>query len=235
VLDSANGLVGTSKSFEAIHSQVIREGLAKGLVEGVGKGVPEGLVEGLLEGLVEGVPKPLAKGLPQPLRNRVAKGFVKALALAWARARVTTDNGQRTTDNGQRTTDNGLFCASDEAQSQPPPPPKKPRKPRRTDALWDALVDAGLPKPTTSSAEANWSKVTNDLLTIGATPEQVRERVAEYRRRWPAMELTVNAIHKHWDALAIPAAPAHPPSAFTGRVLTDRGGPSIGYVPEEVT
>jgi len=35
----------------------------------------------------------------------------------------------------------------------------------------------------------------------GATMQEIDRRCANYRGRWPQMELTVNALAKHWDAM----------------------------------
>ncbi len=66
VLDNHNSIVGMSNAFGAIHSQVIRDALVKGVLDGVGKGVLD--------------------ALPKGVRDRLSKPFTHALALTCAQA-----------------------------------------------------------------------------------------------------------------------------------------------------
>lgn len=43
-----------------------------------------------------------------------------------------------------------------------------------------------------------WGVACSQLKEMLATPEQVAERADVYRKRWPTMPLTVNALAKHW-------------------------------------
>lgn len=218
-LTNHNVFVGLSKAFEAVHSPAIRDAVVHAVREGMGDGVGDGVTQGVLDGMVHSV----LDGLPEAVRKRVGKPFAKALALASASApacaHVPPDSRLRTPD-------------SDRVASQADDDDAVPRKPEPRRLLWSALVEAGLPAPTTEPNQKNWGRVISDLIAVGATPTDVLERVGEYRRRWPDMDLTINALHKHWDAMGSPDTTRRRPTSHNGRILTDRDGPSVAWIPE---
>ncbi|MGH9089994.1 MAG: helix-turn-helix domain-containing protein [Acidimicrobiales bacterium] len=74
---------------------------------------------------------------------------------------------------------------------------------RRRDALFDAVAEVcGIdPSELTSSARGATNRALADLRSVGATPEDVRDRAATYRRTYPRTTLTPSALAKHWPAL----------------------------------
>lgn len=80
---------------------------------------------------------------------------------------------------------------------------------RSPDPLWDALLAAcGInTRQVTHSAHAGYRRAAAQLAAVGATPQQVHERAAHYRQRWPKITLTPGGLAKHWPALE------HPPQA----------------------
>lgn len=97
------------------------------------------------------------------------------------------------------------------------PPSKQIRKP---DELWDTLVDE-LGEPATRTERGKRNDAVKQLRDAGATPGEVRLRMARYRRRWPQVELTDQALVKHWTVMGReePAANGPGPRRY-GRGLT---------------
>jgi hypothetical protein len=81
--------------------------------------------------------------------------------------------------------------------------PGNPNRPPTAQALSDSIVAALQldPKGLTSSSKGALGKAVSQLLEVGATPDDVRQRVA----RWPALfngaTLTPSALAKHWPSL----------------------------------
>jgi Asp-tRNA(Asn)/Glu-tRNA(Gln) amidotransferase A subunit family amidase len=65
---------------------------------------------------------------------------------------------------------------------------------------WALTAELGC-RPTTRSEHGAWEKAIAELADAGATVEQVRERCALYRRRWPSMALTPIALVRWWGWL----------------------------------
>lgn len=83
-----------------------------------------------------------------------------------------------------------------------------------TNPLWDVLVEV-FEEPTTKSERSNFGKVVRELKEIGATPEDVRLRVANHARTcdW---DLTLNALMTHWTELGRPPNPSRPRASQNG-------------------
>lgn len=89
---------------------------------------------------------------------------------------------------------------------------------RPRDEIWDAVCDA-LGADPTNIAKANrsrYGRVVRDLKENGATPRDIAIRSEVYRRTWPGMTLTPEALLKHWDQLT--------PNEHTARIA--QGGPT---------
>lgn len=80
------------------------------------------------------------------------------------------------------------------------------RRGRRKDPLFDAMTDAvGIdPAALTETGRGAVNRALRDLRDVGATPETVRERAGEFRRRF-SFPLTAMALAKHWASLGAPA------------------------------
>jgi hypothetical protein len=64
--------------------------------------------------------------------------------------------------------------------------------------LWEALVEAmGTAAPVTSSGRGAWNRAHRELREAGVTPEVVILAAREYRKAWPGITLTPNALAKH--------------------------------------
>lgn len=73
---------------------------------------------------------------------------------------------------------------------------------RPRDEVWDALEAAYGYAPATRTERGKWNKAARDLREANATPQQIRERAAEYRRRWPLINANPLALAAHWGELA---------------------------------
>lgn len=77
---------------------------------------------------------------------------------------------------------------------------------RPTDPLWEALV-AELGEPATKSERGRFNAALKELREIQATPDDVRRRCRAYRRQWPNVTLTPQALVSNWTRFAPPPAP----------------------------
>lgn len=105
------------------------------------------------------------------------------------------------------------------AESPSESPPKRPR-----DELWDALTSELGSEPATRTERGSWNKALKDLREAGATPQDVHQRSAVYRHRWPEVSLTPTALAKHWGSLdSSEGAPAKDRLAAHFEALKERG------------
>lgn len=65
--------------------------------------------------------------------------------------------------------------------------------------IWNALEQIMGYKPSSPSERGNWGKVVKQLVEMEVGPADMIERAMAYRKRWPNIDLTVNALLKHWD------------------------------------
>lgn len=86
--------------------------------------------------------------------------------------------------------------------------------PRPRDDIWDALTSALECEPHTESERGAWNKARKELAAAEATPEQIHHRADEYRRRWPNMTLSPNALARHWGELATKARNGQAPNSW---------------------
>ncbi len=73
-------------------------------------------------------------------------------------------------------------------------------RPRSTDELWDVLSEE-LGEVATDSERGRRNKALKELRQVGATPDDVRGRIAEYRSRWPNIDITAIGIVRNWTTL----------------------------------
>ena len=69
---------------------------------------------------------------------------------------------------------------------------------RQPDEIWDALA-VELGEPQTRSERGRRNVAVKELRDIGATGDEVRKRAARYRRVWPGVTLTANALAANWS------------------------------------
>lgn len=88
-------------------------------------------------------------------------------------------------------------------QEEPLAPPPAARAPRPRDLIWDAvvsvcgIVDASL----TRSGKGAVAKAVAELKAVGATPDEIRAKAAQWPRTFPGAQLTAPALAKHWANL----------------------------------
>lgn len=70
--------------------------------------------------------------------------------------------------------------------------------------LWDALVSGIGIEPKTADEKSRYGKAIKQLKEIEATPEDVVVHCANYRAAWPDLDLTVEALLKHWSRMDHP-------------------------------
>lgn len=94
----------------------------------------------------------------------------------------------------------------EEKKKQLPPPPQieapKARPERTRDLSWEALLDVcGITQSDlTNTGRGVANKALKELKAAGADPDEIRERAAEFQRRYQ-LPLTPSALTKHWGAL----------------------------------
>jgi len=84
------------------------------------------------------------------------------------------------------------------------PAPKPKDTPQPVNPLWDALVEGIGITPTTTNERSKYGKVVRELRDLGATPEEIRRRCANYMQHWPAVDLTPTALLEHWSRMDKP-------------------------------
>lgn len=109
-----------------------------------------------------------------------------------------TSNGQpqdRPSDAASR--------ANQPTNSEPTKPLAPAAPPRNRDLLFEALIEVcGLRiDELTKSGRGAANKAAKELRDIGATPEGVRARAVEHRRRWSTAELTPTSLAKNYAQL----------------------------------
>lgn len=87
-----------------------------------------------------------------------------------------------------------------EANASLTPPSVRKRKP---DKLWDLLVEE-LGPVQTKSERGRRNRALRELREIGVNEDDLRGRIASYRRRWPEIELTATGIAANWTVLGQP-------------------------------
>jgi hypothetical protein len=122
------------------------------------------------------------------------------------------------TTSTSTSTSNGIYsCALSRAEAAGTDVPPQERTPRREkDALFETLVEVcyGLPYGEVTFTPAERGRINaavKQLRAVGATPEDVRERAARYRARWPGVDLTPTALAANWQVLANGPPRPHPP------------------------
>jgi len=77
---------------------------------------------------------------------------------------------------------------------------------RQRDDLWDAFVETLGWSPQTKAERGKWNTALKQLRELGATDDDIRRRVREYRQRgWP--ECNPMAVVAHWGELGPRARP----------------------------
>jgi hypothetical protein len=86
-----------------------------------------------------------------------------------------------------------------------------PKPIRARDPIWDALVTLMGYEPQTKNERSNWGACVKQLKEADATPGEVARRGANYRAHYSdEIDLTPNALVKHWGELASVRARAAP-------------------------
>lgn len=99
---------------------------------------------------------------------------------------------------------------------------------RPRDEHFEALAEAcGIDwrLPLTSKGRASLNGALAELRTVGATPQQIRDRARELANRWGPDKLTPHSLAKHWATLA-------PASANGGRGHDSSG--LFGFAPDYI-
>lgn len=81
----------------------------------------------------------------------------------------------------------------DKEQSSSPPV-------RARDPYWDAMVTGLNLTPTTPQTQKRFGRCRKLLVEAGASPESILKACENYRKMWPGITLSVEALVKHYDA-----------------------------------
>lgn len=87
------------------------------------------------------------------------------------------------------------------------PTPLRPR-----DEIWDAL-EAELGPVATKSERGKRNQAVKQLRDIAATADDVHAKCRAYRLRWPTVEITDQALVKHWSTVELALPQGRPLSA----------------------
>lgn len=82
----------------------------------------------------------------------------------------------------------------------PEPSLKQPSKNKRTDDLWNAMIEACGYEPAdiTASVRGRMNKALKELREVNATADQIKGAAAAYRKMYPNFTLTPNAMVSNW-------------------------------------
>lgn len=123
----------------------------------------------------------------------------------------------------------------DVLSTRPVPTPKRdtsneasllPLRPR--DEIWDAL-ESELGPVVTKSERGKRNNVVKQLRDIAATAEDIHAKCRAYRMRWPTVEITDQALVKHWSTVELALPQGRPLSAGDLFAIADQlGAKEIG-------
>lgn len=91
---------------------------------------------------------------------------------------------------------------------------------RSADPIWDALLAACQIDTTslTAAARGSYNAARKQLADVGATPDEINQRAANYRSHFPNAPLTPSALAKQWAQCVRPAAARTRPSTTDAAV-----------------
>lgn len=70
------------------------------------------------------------------------------------------------------------------------------------DPIWEAVAQLWFGGNVTRPHRSRCGKIVRDLHDLEATAEELHRRYANYRREWPDIECTPEALVKHWCRFA---------------------------------
>ena len=78
----------------------------------------------------------------------------------------------------------------------------KTKKSKAPNPLWDVLAELFYPSGVAPGQRKHVGALVRDFKAKNATPEEIQKRADRYRRAWPDMSCTANALLEHWDEFA---------------------------------
>lgn len=74
---------------------------------------------------------------------------------------------------------------------------------RPRNLLWDSVIEAcgWNGQPLTKSQQGRTAAAVKELNEVNATPEQVKQRAANYRKKYPGMDVTPTALAANWASI----------------------------------
>lgn len=154
------------------------------------------------------------EGLPEPLRKRLGQGFAKDLALACTRVPA---HAHASPVSGLRSP---VSPSADEPQSDDAEPKANygtPDEKAAADAVLREWWESRTPRPPNNFKGVQ--QVVRRLVASGVAPRDVRQALDDA----PTPTLA---------ALQVAIGRQSPTNTHNGRILTDRDGPSVAYIPE---
>lgn len=79
---------------------------------------------------------------------------------------------------------------------------QSPARPRRRNAIWDAMAEVFGYEPLTQSEMRLWGKLSWSLARAGATRESLIFAASEYQKEFATAPLTPTALEKHYSRYA---------------------------------
>lgn len=76
---------------------------------------------------------------------------------------------------------------------------KSEKKPRPPNPLWGALAEVFYLSGVAPGQRKHLGTLVRDFKAKGATAAEIELRVGRYKRKWPEMSCTPNALLNHWD------------------------------------
>jgi len=82
----------------------------------------------------------------------------------------------------------------------PAEPEPEPAKSRPVNPIWDALCEVFY-QPATKAERSNFGKIVRELTEVGATPDDIRQRMRQHQKAQNHWDMTPNALVTHWSEL----------------------------------
>ncbi len=150
-----------------------------------------------------------AKSEIAPITNRIINRNVNRNGTQLAEDLASSSPAQASTDAEKSTNGN---------TQTPTTMAPTAAKTRPQDLLFDAVAEVCgiIPAELTSSARGALNNALKALRAVKATPNEIRARAAEYRKRWPNATLTPSSLAKHWPELRPSAQQGEDDDQFAG-------------------
>ena len=98
--------------------------------------------------------------------------------------------------------------------------PKAEPKAREPDPIWDEVAAQWFGGDVARPSASRVGAVVRDLKDLGATPDEIRARIARHKTKWPTVTCSPESLVKNWALFAATPPPAALPAPEPGPIFT---------------